>query len=396
LKHGPDPRVRSYLIHRLSPLGADAGAILKRLAEEPDITIWRALLLGLGEYGEKEFSPEARKALVPRLQEMYRTAADPGLHGAAEWLLRTWKQEAWLKQVNDEWAKDQKQRERRLEGIKRALAKEKEKTPPQWYVNGQGQTMVVNPGPVTFLMGSPSTEADREEDETRHKRRIGRTFALAAKSVTVEQYRKFDAGYQLPAVYTRTADLPVVATSWHQAAAYCNWLSKQEGIDEGQWCYEIKDGQVTKLKPNYLSRTGYRLPTEAEVEYATRAGALTSRYYGETKELLPRYAWYFTNSQEKTWPVGRLKPNDLGLFDLLGDVYTWCQERYRRYPPGRGEESGEDIEDIDSIDVQDSRLLRGGSFHSPASLVRSAYRFSIVPAFRYNYIGFRPARTFTP
>jgi formylglycine-generating enzyme required for sulfatase activity len=386
--------VRSYLIHRLRPLGVDAGAILNRFEEEPDLTIRRALLLSLDEHAYKERSLEARKALLQRLQETYRTAADPGLHGAAEWLLRTWKQQAWLKQVNEEWAKGQKQREQRLEGIKRALAKEKEKTLPQWYVNGQGQTMVVIPGPVTFLMGSPATEVDREDDETQHQRRIGRTFALAAKSVTVDQYRKFDEGYQLPAVYTRTADLPVVATSWHQAAAYSNWLSKQEGIDEGQWCYEIKDGQVTKLKANYLSRTGYRLPTEAEMEYATRAGALTSRYYGETEELLPQYAWYVKNAQEKTWPVGILKPNDLGLFDMQGNVYTWCQERYKSYP--RGKEPGEDKEGIDSINNQHRRVLRGGSFHFHASYVRSAYRGSDVPANRINVAGFRPARTITP
>src|SRR5262249_11478008 len=150
-----------------------------------------------------------------------------------------WKQETWLKQMNDGWKKDREQREKRLEEIKQMLAEEIEKTPPQWYANGQGQTMVVIPGPVEFLMGSPSTEADREDDERQHKKRIGRTFALAAKSVTVEQYRRFDKNHRLPAVYTRTADLPVVATSWHQAAAYCNWLSKAEGIDEDQWCYEI-------------------------------------------------------------------------------------------------------------------------------------------------------------
>ena len=337
LKRTPpdDPRVRSYLIHRLSPLGADAGAILKRLDEEPDVTIRRALLLSLGEYDEKGLSPEARQAVLPKLQEIYRNDADPGLHAAANGCCGQWKQEAWLKQVNEEWAKDQEQREKRLDGIKQLLTKDKEKTPPQWYVNGQGQTMVVIPGPVEFLMGSPPTEAGRDDDETQHKERIGRTFALAAKSVTVEQYRQFDKGYQLPAAYTRTADLPVVGTSWYQAAAYCNWLSKEEGIPEDQWCYEIKDGQVTKLKANYLSLTGYRLPTEAEMEFATRAGALTSRYFGETEDLLPKYAWYTKNSQEKTWPVGSLKPNDLGLFDVQGNVYTWCQESYKAYPQGK-------------------------------------------------------------
>jgi formylglycine-generating enzyme required for sulfatase activity len=395
LKHSPDPRVRSYLIHRLSPLGADARAIIKRFNEESDITIRRALLLSLGEYSEKDLSPDTRKALLPKVQDIYRTASDPGLHASAEWLLRQWKQETWLKQMNDGWKKDREQREKRLEDIKQMLAKEKEKTPPQWYVNGQGQTMVVIPGPVEFLMGSPSTEAGREDDERQHKKRIGRTFALAAKSVTVEQYRRFDKDYQLPAVYTRTEDLPVVGTSWHQAAVYCNWLSKEEGIDEDQWCYEIKDGQVTKLKENYLSLTGYRLPTEAEMEYSTRAGALTSRYFGESVDLLPKYAWYLTNSQEKAWPVGSLKPNDFGLFDTQGNVYTWCQERFKKYSQSLSEAT-EDKEDEYSINIQNSRVMRGGSFSNQASHVRSSYRSSFVPALRSVSNGFRPARIFTP
>ena len=93
LKHSPDPRVRSYLIHRFGPLGADAKAIVKRLDEEPDITIRRALILSLGSLARRSSRSEDRKALLPKLQEIYRTAADPGLHAAAEWLLRQWKQE---------------------------------------------------------------------------------------------------------------------------------------------------------------------------------------------------------------------------------------------------------------------------------------------------------------
>jgi formylglycine-generating enzyme required for sulfatase activity len=396
LKHSPDPRARSYLIHRLGPLGADAGAIVKRLGEEPDITIRRALLLSLGEFGEKDLPHDARRALLPGIQDSYRTASDPGLHAAAEWLLRSWKQDGWLKQVNEAWAGDKEQREQRLQGIGQLLREGKAKARPQWYVNGQGQTMVVIPGPVEFVMGSPATEVGRQVGEVQHKKRIGRAFALATKSVTVEQYRRFAKGYQPPAKFTRMVDLPVVRVSWYEAAAYCNWLSKEEGIPEGECCYEVKDGQATKLKENYLSRAGYRLPTEAEVEYATRAGAVTSRYYGETTDLLPKYVWSIENSNEQTWPVGSLKPNDLGLFDAQGNAFTWCQGSYKAYPRTKGGEASKDGEDELVIDGTLSRVLRGGSFYYLASGQRSADRNYAVPSYLNVVNGIRPARTFPP
>jgi formylglycine-generating enzyme required for sulfatase activity len=400
LRHRPDPRARSYLIHRFGPMGADTTALVKQLAAEPDVTIRRALILSLGpeEFGKEAWTPEGKRSLVTQLRELYRTAADPGLHAAAEWLLRRWKQEGWLKQVNEAWARDKEQREKRLEGIRQLLRKGKGKTPPQWYVNGQGQTMVVIPEPVEFLMGSPSTEAGRLPVESQHRRRIGRTFALAAKPVTKEQFLRFlpKFGHDQMRRYPDPA-CPIGGVVWYEAAAYCNWLSQQEGIPEDQWCYKTNArGQVVKLRENYLSLTGYRLPTEAEMESACRAGAVTSRYYGESEELLARYGWYFQNSKERTWPVGSKKPNDLGLFDMHGNVYTWCQESYKDYPAPKDGGAVEDKEDDLSINSQTGRVLRGGSFYYPASLVRSAIRFRYVPTNRLDFVGFRPARTFTP
>jgi formylglycine-generating enzyme required for sulfatase activity len=430
-----DPRVRSYLIHRLSPQGADAGTIIQRLDDEPDLTIRRALLLSLGEFDEKALPPEARQALLPKMQEVYRTTTDPGLHGSAEWLLRTWQQESWLKETNAAWAQDKEQREKWLQGIRQVLTQDKAKAPPQWYVNSQGQTMVVLPGPVEFRMGSPSTEEGHMPVELPHQQRIGRTFAIAAKAVTLEQYRKFEPRYGVGEIerWARTPDSPVIGTNWYQAAAYCNWLSKQEGLPESEWCYEpLRDrkalpalaassagllagsfaalaatgglfpGRIDpeykegmKLAPNYLQRRGYRLPTEAEWEYACRAGAVTSRYYGGTEELLEKYAWYIKNGQERTWPVGSKKPNDLGLFDMHGNVWTWCQEKFKNYSQRKGEKASEDKEDTLSINMQETRVLRGGAFSTRAGYVRSAYRYWDVPANRLYNVGFRPAGTFT-
>jgi formylglycine-generating enzyme required for sulfatase activity len=402
LKHSADPRVRSYLIHLLGPLGVDAEVLVQRLADEPDATVRRALLLSLGpeEFGPETWTAADKKRLVQQLQEVYRTADDPGLHAAAEWLLRQWQEETWLTETNAAWAKDQEQREKRLAGIQQALAKDKEKAPPQWYVNSQGQTLVVLTGLMEFTMGSPTTEAGRQggaegRNEKQVKKLIKRSFAIAAKEVTVAQFLAFRKDHPYDKQHARTLDCPVNLVTWYDAAAYCNWLSDQEGLER---CYEPNaQGQYAegmKLKANYLRLTGYRLPTEAEWEYACRAVAVTSRYYGAGEELLGKYAWYQANSLDR-WllPVGSLKPNDWGLFDMLGNAYEWTQDMPFLYVPG---EDKENIKDIKGIYNADSRVLRGGSFISHASLVRCANRTGVVPATRSDYVGIRPARTFTP
>jgi formylglycine-generating enzyme required for sulfatase activity len=409
LKHSPDPRVRSYLIHRLAPLGADAGTIRKRLDEELDMTIRRALLLSLGAFGEQELPTEVRRRLVPKLQGLYRREADPGLHAAVEWLLRQWQGEPWLKQVNEAWAKNEKERGRRIEAIRQLVKKEKEKTPPQWYVTSQGQTMVVIPGPVEFLMGSPPTEEGRDVGETQHRRRIRRTYALATKPVTVVEFRQFvkeskleawfeGGGQAAPMMkqYSPEKDCPMILVDWYRAAAYCNWLSKVEGIPKAEWCYQTDvRGNVTGLKAGYLRLAGYRLPSEAEWEFACRAGAVTSRYYGETEELLPWYGWYSKNSGERSRPVGRKKPNDLGLFDMHGNVFTWCQESFKGASPASVDgEAIADEEDQLQIIYSSGRMLRGGSFSNHVVTLRSANRYWDMPANRNYHAGIRPARTF--
>jgi formylglycine-generating enzyme required for sulfatase activity len=184
---------------------------------------------------------------------------------------------------------------------------------------------------------------------------------------------------------------------WYRAAAYCNWLSDHDGIAKDQWCYETDQGcTVTKVKENHLSLMGYRLPTEAEWEYACRAGAVTSRYYGETEELLAKYAWYVRNSEDRMWPVGSKKPNDLGLFDMHGHVFAWCQERYSNYAIPKDDKAIDDKEEDLSIAPLLRRILRGGSVDHRASTLRCAERSWIVPSLLFSYQGLRPVRTIAP
>jgi formylglycine-generating enzyme required for sulfatase activity len=415
LARSADPRARSYLVHRLAPLGAGPVALLERLEQEKEVSIRRALLLALGELGPDRLSPAEGKRLLAGAWKRYQEEPDAGLHGAAEWLLRRWKQDRQLKEHEQGWVKDRKKREARQRVIREEL-KKAGAVPSglggKWYVNGQGQTMVVVPGPVEFLMGSPVTEAGREggprgKPETPHLKRVDQTFAIAAHEVTVGQFRelrKFRKAHHYNETYSGSDDHPVNSVSWYDAAAYCNWLSAQEGISEKQWCYEPKKGKGArdwseeaygegmKLKANYLALEGYRLPSEAEWELACRAGSRTSRYYGETEELLGRYAWYTKVSQDQ-WmlPVGSLKPNDLGLFDMLGNAAEWCQER-ALYQPSRG--ASEDVGGARTIDSHTHWILRGGSFGNLGVDIRSAMRSRRAPAIRGDFVGFRPARTF--
>jgi formylglycine-generating enzyme required for sulfatase activity len=121
---------------------------------------------------------------------------------------------------------------------------------------------------------------------------------------------------------------------------------------------------------------------------------MTSRYFGVSTELLGTYARYQANSQEHAWPGGSLLPNDLGLFDMLGNVYEWCQSPYAPYQPAKDGIIIDDIKIHKHVNDKVDRLLRGGAFLAQPANARSANRDGFAPANRGIGSGFRPARTY--
>lgn len=382
MRHRPDPTARSYLIHLLGRLGTDPRAVFARFEDEKDVSAQRALLLALGEFDPAVLPPTEKNALAKRLLTRYRDDPDPGIHSAIDWLLRQrWGRGMELQDMDSHLAGQPAEQRR-------------------WYVNKQGQTFAVFPGPVEFLMGSPAAEPSHFDSEVLHMQHIPRTFALATRKVSVEQFQRFlkahpEVGHRYTKRYSPEPDGPIISVTWFEAAQYCRWLSEQEGVAEEDMCYppidQIKEGM--QLPEGYLQRTGYRLPTEAEWEYACRANATTSRYYGGGEELLGHYAWYLRNSNERSWPLGTLKPNDAGLFDSLGNTWDWTHNRYLTYRVGPAGKPANDIEDLKPVLDEDTRVLRGGTFYHPTSYVRGAFRYNDRSSSRYLAVGLRVART---
>ena len=289
--------------------------------------------------------------------------------------------------------------------------------------------MVVIRNPSEFVMGSPDDEQGRTSDETLHRVLIPRSFAVASKEVRVVQFQRFlEANPKLELRYPDATkdprrgsavlrsnspedDCPQIAITWYEAAQYCNWLSQQEGIPKSEWVYpaninDIKSGMT--LPVNYLKRTGYRLLTEAEWEFAARSFTNTSRFFGTAEELLPEYAVYSKNppkrkndptdpnDPQRTARVGQLMPNDLGIFDIYGNVWEWIHDRRVEHPAGASVRL--DLEDtVLLVNDQQWRMRRGGSFSYDASVMRSAHRGrpdGYAPNERRDSVGFRIARTY--
>jgi formylglycine-generating enzyme required for sulfatase activity len=243
-------------------------------------------------------------------------------------------------------------------------------------------------------MGSPTDEVGRTDKELpQHTREIDRTFAIATKETTVEQFLKFNPAHVVHRGNAPEPDCPVNRITYYDAARYCRWLSEQEHIPEDQMCYprveEIRNG--FRMPEGYLKRTGYRLPTEAEFEAACRAGTVTPRPYGCDTELLPSFAWYIINSPKGTHPVGQLQPNAFGLFDALGNAYERCLDLLVN--PVEPVRTIKDVETVSVVSDSDFRVVRGAAFHLPQFLLRSATRNAAGASDPNERVGFRIART---
>ncbi len=250
------------------------------------------------------------------------------------------------------------------------------------FTNSIGMKFVrIEPG--TFRMGSLDSEVANDSERPQHEVEITKPYYLGKYPVTRAQFAAFgkDAGYQTGAEeagdketwrkpgdfawqadYVQTDDDPVVEVSRNDAMKFCEWLSKKEG------------------------RT-YELPTEAEWEYACRAGTTTAYSFGDDAAKLGDYAWYSDNSGDHTHPVGEKKPNPWGLYDMHGNVWQWCADGFGPYQEGhikdpKGKTSN-------NIDVFNIGVFRGGSWFTASEYCRSARRGTNLTGVRSDDIGFR-------
>lgn len=244
-----------------------------------------------------------------------------------------------------------------------------------------GRMIRIPPG--EFMMGASEDEEGDFDNRPSHRVRISRAFELGMTPVTQAQYEALIGKNPVSSDYLENLDNPVTEVSWYDAVTFCNALSLQVGLPEA---YRINDVDDVKWDMNSC---GFRLPTEAEWEYACRSGTTGKRYH-----RLDEIAWYSGNSGEEVHPVAKLRPNDFGLYDMIGNVGEFCWDYYdSSYYEDCVSREAKVVATVDPVGPARgiSRIVRGGDFCEDshrlvASARESASGSSVV-------IGFRLART---
>jgi formylglycine-generating enzyme required for sulfatase activity/serine/threonine protein kinase len=264
---------------------------------------------------------------------------------------------------------------------------------PEFLTTRLGQIKLKRIPAGTFRMGSPDDKVAGSDEKPQREVRISRPFYLGVFEVTQAQYQAVtgqnpsyfsSTGEGKNAIAGRSTDQhPVETVSWLDAVRFCNTLSERESLRP---FFEI-DGDKVRV-PDW-SGTGYRLPTEAEWEYACRAGSTTRYGFGDDERELSKYAWFGEALEKGTHAVGQKQPNAWGLYDMHGNVWEWCWDWYDEgyykqmlnvNPTGPSKGT--------------ARVLRGGSFFGLPAALRSAYRYWDRPAYRNGFNGFRLSRAY--
>ncbi|MEE8525721.1 MAG: formylglycine-generating enzyme family protein [Thermoanaerobaculia bacterium] len=226
----------------------------------------------------------------------------------------------------------------------------------------------------TFRMGSPDDEEGRYPDEGPVHEVSVSAFECLRTPVPRRLYLKVMG--EDPGSPQGDADERLVNNvSWFDALKFCNRLSAEEGRTP---CYQIGDGDEVSWD---RAADGYRLLTEAEWEYACRAGSRTRWFFGDEEDELGEYAWFGANSKNEPQPVGRKKPNAWGLYDMHGNVYEWCWDRFGPKEP-----------QVDPPGSDEWPVVREGAFWDEPRNLRSGYRIRFQPEMRVRLLGFRCAR----
>ena len=370
-----DPTERATFIGALSDLKFDRSKVFQQIKIEPNAGRRRDLLLAWGSFRNHGANPDEEATIV----QLVSSDPDPGVHAAAAWCAARSKIDVTNALLD------------RARGV--AIDNHR------WYLTKNGRMTFSIVDMTRFEMGSPNTEPYREDGEQIRERVFNRTVAVSLTETTWRHVAEFldeqadtlrSSSQLLAKSKTEDADLPC-SFSWFDAAAFCNWLSAAEGIPQDEWCYQTNDNgeYATGMKPfdDFVKRTGYRLPTEPEWEYLCRAGTTMIRSFGHDVRLVPYYAQCRENS---TGPqrVAQLRPNQFGLFDVLGNVHEWCNNA-EDHSTLQGEP------EADTRNVSDTpRALRGNAYNLPGEYMRSANRSgSLLPNTRESVVGFRIVRT---
>ncbi|MBL8819110.1 MAG: protein kinase [Planctomyces sp.] len=408
LKEKPDDSLRHAMIDQIRMVGGPVEPLIQQLEVASNQTTVvpesyvsgrnsevSMLVLLIGELSES-MADDVRKNAIGHVGALFENHPAPGVHSACEWTL------------------NQLAARPRIQEIQNRLSSAALSDQRDWYVTSTGATMAVIRGPVTFQMGADWTDPNRlandsvdavtgivtQSDEERYMtREIGRDFAIGLKEVSLAEFIQFDPDFhsRINQFMSPTLDHPANKVNWYLAARYCNWLSRKEGLDDSELCF-IPDvngqyGEGLMLAENYLQRRGYRMPTEAEWEYVCRAGTTTPRFFGHCIELMPQYVWYAENSNEQALIIpGTLKPNDLGLFDIFGNVLEWCIDPYKGRPAASNDVVPDSEREL-TADAEGWRVLRGGNLYAEESSVRATDLWTFRPITSDGHYGLRLART---